>query len=202
MLEPHYDAEDVVLDAHQLRRGQMVQAFRPDGSDLFVRKPDHLLRRVSKSQRSMEPDVFKVELAHRGKRKAMTMLMDTGAVDTHVSNKRRRLLTQGSKSRWLPKRVALHIGDGCCLRTEPLEEVASNDDDFITGIGLLCKYNAVLDYARHTVTFQVGSQWRKVAMQTRHQALRTESARQRKKQSRAAQKTGGQGGSSPRSGRP
>lgn len=38
-LEPHYDAEDVVLDAHQLRRGHMVQVFRPDGSDLFVRQP-------------------------------------------------------------------------------------------------------------------------------------------------------------------
>ena len=48
-LEPHYDAEDVVLDAHQLRRGHMVQVFRPDGSDLFVRQPQSLLRRVKKS---------------------------------------------------------------------------------------------------------------------------------------------------------
>ena len=179
-LEPHYDAEDVVLDAHQLRRGQMVQVFRPDGSDLIVRKPSHLLRRVCKNQRSMEPDVLTVELSRRGKRKPMTMLMDTGAVNMHVSDKRRKLLTKSNKTRWLPKRVALHIGDGCCLHAEPLEEVASNDDDFISGISLLSKYNAVLDYARHTVTFQVGSQWRKVTMQTRHQALSTDNARRPK----------------------
>ncbi|MPC63092.1 hypothetical protein E2C01_057186 [Portunus trituberculatus] len=176
-LEPHYDAEDVVLDAHQLRRGKMVQVFRPDGSDLIVRKPAHLLRRVCKNQRSMEPDVLKVKLLRRGKSKAMTLLMDTGAVGMYVSNKRSRLLTKAYKTRWLPKRVALHIGDSCCLRAEPLEEVASNDDDFISGIGLLGKYNAVLDYARHTVTFQVSSQWRKVVMQTRQQDLSTESER-------------------------
>lgn len=44
-LEPCYDPgrheyEDIVLDAHQMRRGHMVQVFRPVGSDLFVKKPE------------------------------------------------------------------------------------------------------------------------------------------------------------------
>lgn len=37
-LETHYEAEDVVLDAHQLRCGRIVQVFWPGGSDLFVYK--------------------------------------------------------------------------------------------------------------------------------------------------------------------
>ena len=168
-LEPHYDAEEVVLDAHQLRRGLMVQVFRPDGSDIFVRRPKQLLQRIRKNQRAMEPDVLAVRLAKSRKGKTMTMLVDTGAVGIHVSEKRQRLLIRGSKKRRLPNRVVLDIGDSCCLHAEPLKTVTSNDDDFITGIALLGKYNTVLDYSRHTLTFQMQSQWRKVTMQTPRQ---------------------------------
>ena len=170
-LEPHYDAEDVVLDAHLLRRGRMVQVFRPDGSDIFLRKPEQLLRKIRKSQRVMKPDVLRVKLAHSRKRKTMTMLVDTGAVGIHVSGKRRKLLTQGSKMTMLPSRVVLDVGDGCCLHAEPLENVPADANDFIIGTSLLRKYNTVLDYHRYTLTFLIDSQWRKVTMETRLQAL-------------------------------
>ena len=170
-LEPHYDAEDVVLDAYQLRRGRIVQVFRPDGSDLFIRKPEQLLRRMKKSQRAMEPDVLRVKLADSRKRKAMAMLVDTGAVGIYVSEKRRKLLTQGSKRDRLPKRVVLDVGDSCCLHARPLKIVPSNDHDFITGINLLGQYNTVLDYSSHTLTFQIGSKWRKMTMKTPQQIL-------------------------------
>ena len=51
-LEAYYDADILVLDAHQLRRGRMVQVFRPDGSDIFVTKPQSLLRGIRKTQQS------------------------------------------------------------------------------------------------------------------------------------------------------
>uniref|UniRef100_A0A0P4VWB1 Peptidase A2 domain-containing protein n=1 Tax=Scylla olivacea TaxID=85551 RepID=A0A0P4VWB1_SCYOL len=39
-LEPYYDGGNkLLLDSHHLRRGDMVQAFRAGGSDIFVRKP-------------------------------------------------------------------------------------------------------------------------------------------------------------------
>ena len=116
----------------------------------------------------MEPDVLRVKPALGGRTKPMTMLVDTGAVGIHVSERRRKLLLKSGTRRRLPRRVALDVGDGCSLHADPLEEVASNDDDFITGIALLGRYGAVLDYARHTLTFLVGSQWRKVTMQARY----------------------------------
>ncbi|KAG0710589.1 hypothetical protein GWK47_022504 [Chionoecetes opilio] len=115
----------------------------------------------------MEPDVLKVQAPNTKKRKLMTMLVDTGAVGFHVYDKRRRLLTRGKETRDLPKRSAIDVGDGCRLLAEPLEEVASNDDDFIAGISFFSRHGAVLDYARHTITFLLDSQWRKVTMGTR-----------------------------------
>ena len=92
----------------------------------------------------------------------MTMMVDTGAVGIYVSDRRRRLLTKCSKRRRLPQRVVLDIGDNCCLEAEPLEGVALDRYDFITGTALLGRYNAMLDYACHSLTFLVDSQWRKV----------------------------------------
>uniref|UniRef100_A0A0P4WEL4 Peptidase A2 domain-containing protein n=1 Tax=Scylla olivacea TaxID=85551 RepID=A0A0P4WEL4_SCYOL len=91
-LESHYNLWDVVLDAHQLRRGRMVQVFRPDGGELFVRNPDQLRRRVKKTKRSMQVDVMRVKLAQTSKREALSMLVDTGAHGMYVSSKRRELL--------------------------------------------------------------------------------------------------------------
>ncbi len=67
--------------------------------------------------------------------------------------------------------MALDIGDGCCLHAEPLRGINQCRFDFITGTDLLTKYNAVVNYARHTVTFQVGEEWRRATMMKRHRAL-------------------------------
>lgn len=91
-LETHYNQCVVVLDTHQLRRGRMVQVFRPDGGELFVRKPDQLRRKVRKTKRSMQVDVLRVKLSPAGKSEAMSMLVDTGAHGMYVSSKRRELL--------------------------------------------------------------------------------------------------------------
>ncbi|MPC53373.1 hypothetical protein E2C01_047262 [Portunus trituberculatus] len=159
-MELHYNPWDVVLDAHQMRRGRMVQVFRPDGGELYVRKPDQLRRTVRKTKQSMEVDVMRVKLARPGKRETMSMLVDTGAHGMYVSSKRR----DGAAE--LPKRVVIDVGDGCCLHAEPLKEVASNDTDFITGIDLLAKYRAELDYAQHTITFWADSLRRRATMRT------------------------------------
>lgn len=163
-LEPMYDAEDVVLDAHQLRRGGMVQVFRPGGSDLLVCQPEQLQRPARKTHRSVEPDVLIVRPAKttRVRSKAMTVLVDTGAQGIHVSARRRKLLLKSRKGRRLPKHIVLDLGDGCCLKAYPLEHVASNDHDFIMGIDLLCRYGAVLNHRRRTLAFWVGSEWRQV----------------------------------------
>ena len=164
-----YDAEDVVLDAHQLRRGRMVQVFRPDGSDLFVCRPEQLKKSVKKREQSVEPDVLWVR-PRQGKawHQPMSVLVDTGAQGIHVSQRRRKLLLQSRKGRSLPKRVELDMGDDCCLNAAPLEDVDSNDQDFIMGISVLCKYRAVMDHGRHTLAFQVGPQWRQVTTQRDH----------------------------------
>lgn len=91
-VELHYNVLDVVLDVHQLRRGHMVQVFRPEGSELYVRKPDQLRRRVRKTKQSMEVDVMRVKLARIGKSETMFMLVDTGAHGMYVSSERRELL--------------------------------------------------------------------------------------------------------------
>ena len=165
-LEIYYDPEDVVLDAHHLRRGRMVQVFRPEGSDVLVRKPKQLLRRVRRSRRPLEADVLNVRLADSRKRKTMTMLIDTGTDGIYVSEKRLNLLTEGSKNRTAPERVVLDIGDGYYLHAKPLQTVTSDDDDFIIGTTILAKYNTVMDYSCYTLTFQIGSNWRKVTMET------------------------------------
>ena len=167
-LEIYYDPEDVVLDAHHLRRGRMVQVFRPEGSDVLVRKPKQLLRRVRRSRRPLEADVLNVRLADSRKRKTMTMLIDTGTDGIYVSEKRLNLLTEGSKNRTAPERVVLDIGDGYYLHAKPLQTVTSDDDDFIIGTTILAKYNTVMDYSCYTLTFQIGSNWRKVTMETPH----------------------------------
>uniref|UniRef100_A0A0P4VRM7 Peptidase A2 domain-containing protein n=1 Tax=Scylla olivacea TaxID=85551 RepID=A0A0P4VRM7_SCYOL len=171
-LEPYYDGGNkLLLDSHHLRRGGMVQVFRAGGSDIFVRKPHKLRRKVKKPRVSRLLDVLRVETRHGEKRKAAAMLVDTGTYGLHVSKRHRRLLTEESGIPELPKRVALDIGDGCCLHAEPLEEVDQRHFDFIAGTDLLSKYNAVVNYARHTVTFQVGAQWRRATMMKRHRAL-------------------------------
>ena len=82
----------------------------------------------------------------------------------------------------LPKCVVIDVGDGCCLYAEPLKEVASNDTDFITGIDLLAKYNAELDYAQHTITFWADSRGRRrrVTMMTKSSAVHDEDTQRQK----------------------
>ncbi|XP_050725494.1 uncharacterized protein LOC127003139 [Eriocheir sinensis] len=171
-LEDVYDADEVVLDAHHLRRGRMVQVFRPDGSDLFVCRPQQLRRRPRKTERSVEPDVLWVRQEGSEERaRPMTVLLDTGAQGFHVSERRRKLLLASREGCRPPKRVVLDLGDGWRVNTAPLKEVASNDHDFIMGVSLLCKYGAVLDHARHTLAFKTGSRWREVSTQGPQQAV-------------------------------
>ena len=101
-----------------------------------------------------------MKLAHRDSGKSMTMMVDTGASGIHVTERGRKLLNEGGEQNAIPKRVVLDVGDGCCLHAEPLEKCNFNKYDLITGVDLLGKYGAVLNYARRTLTFQVGSQWR------------------------------------------
>ncbi|XP_050696856.1 uncharacterized protein LOC126985720 isoform X2 [Eriocheir sinensis] len=163
-LEHQYDAQAVVLDAHQLRRGAMVQLFRPGGSDLLVRRPRRLQGRVRKTRRSVQPDVLTVRVARDGGAAGapMTMLLDTGATGVHVSCERRALLLSGRPP---PRGLELDLGGGLCLHAGPLGVVPSNDHDFILGVAVLCANGAVLDHGRHTLDLRAGAGWWRVFTQ-------------------------------------
>ena len=158
----------MVLDINVLRRGNMVQVFRPDGSDLYVQTPRKLSRlpRVV-SEKPEGVDVLKARPARGWRRKAMTIMVDTGDICCmRVSQRRRKLLTKSGKRRTLPNSVVVNIGDGCRLHAHPLEETDSTLCDFIAGIGVLQAYGAILDYARHSLYVSVESQWRKMTTQS------------------------------------
>lgn len=163
-LEHQYDAETVVLDAHQLRRGAMLQLFRPGGSDLLVRRPRRLQRRVCKTRRSVQPDVLWVRAVRYGgpADAPMTLMLDTGAKGVHVSRERRALLLRGRPA---PRGLDLDLGGGLCLHAGPLGVVPSNDHDFILGVAALCANGAVLDHGRHTLDLRAGAGWLRLFMQ-------------------------------------
>ena len=175
-LEHMYNADTIVLDAHHLRRGHMLQEFRSGGSDVFVRRPQQLRRRVRRSERAVEPDVLWVRLKDGPARasRPMSVLVDTGAQGClHVSDRRLKRLQRSGKRRSLPRRVEMDLGDGCRLKAAPLERVPFEGKDFIMGVSLLSKYGAVMDHARHTLTFQIGSQRREVSTQMGESSMET-----------------------------
>lgn len=165
-LESLYDADDVTLDAYTLQRGGMVQVFRPGGSELLVCRPQRLLQRARKKPGSVQLDELRVR---RGKRVAgdscMRLLLDTGATGIHVSARRKRLLLESLEDQSLPRRFALELGGGICLKAEPLEVVKCGPHDFIMGTTVLCQYGAVYSHANHTLDFPGPTGWRRVFTQ-------------------------------------
>lgn len=178
-LEQQYSAEALVLDAHQLRRGGMVQLFRHGGSDLLVCRPQRLRRQVRKTRRSVRPDVLQVRPAGGGRDGCApwTVLLDTGARGIHVSGESRQRLQEGWPGRPLPRRVELDLGGGLCLLARPLRVVPSNDYDFILGVTALCANGAILDHGRHTLDLRAGPGWWRVSTQPPRQGIASRAPR-------------------------
>lgn len=65
-----------------------------------------------------------------------------------------------------PRRVSLVLGDGSCLRAK-LDTMPGDSTDFLMGEQLLYKYNALVDYAGHSLTFRMGGKHVRVNLKER-----------------------------------
>lgn len=85
--------------------------------------------------------------------KAMTVLLDTGAPGFFVSESRLQELTK--EMGWEPRYVSLVLGDRSRLLAK-LETMPGDSTDFLMGVDLLHKYEALVNYSGHSVTFRRG----------------------------------------------
>lgn len=141
----------VVMPLHVLQRGHAVQSFHGDSSTLYIRNPERLQNSVGRRKHRQ----YILKARGDSSSDLLTVLLDTGADNFHVSEARRHKLMLELKAT-LPPRATLCLGRGCCLDTGPLDALPSGANDFVMGNSMLHKYNAILDYSRHSVTFTVG----------------------------------------------
>lgn len=138
----------VVLSLHVLQRGHAVQSFHDEDSTLYIRCPERLLHSAGRQKHRQ----YILQARCDSTPGLLTVLLDTGADNFHVSEVRRRKLKGELKA----ARAALVLGQGCHLDTGPLDALPSGVGDFVMGYRVLHKYNAIVDYSRHSVTFTVG----------------------------------------------
>lgn len=155
VLEMYYDPDEVVLDVHLLSRGSMVQTFSNRGSNLYIREPSRLLRNTKMKEQVDQVPSFLVRWANAEDASPMFVVLDTGAENFYVSKYALSVLTDEANETKVPERVSLDLGGGYCLETDKVEFIAQEVVDLVMGVHLLHKYNAVVDYGGHSITFTV-----------------------------------------------
>lgn len=153
--EAEGDCNDMfVLDVKTMRRGHMIQAFRPGGSSLAIHRPDLLRRAVPLQEHDARAFTFRVQ--QEGSAAPLVVLLDTGSKNFAISQEWARRNSPGGDGGDV-RHVALRLAPGCCLHAEWPGRLDSSSQAFVLGLTPLQRHHAVLDYRRQALSFRCGA---------------------------------------------